>query len=264
MPFLAAYTIIVVVSNLLYIIYQLMISFYIGILQGRDALTDVNRLSQEIEDMMSQNILYLVTVASVLICGVVFGFWYYYETQGRPKIKLRIVFGRRNLVFFLILGIGCQFFFSGIMNMLQPIYPEYYEEYGKTIEGLLDSNILLVLLYTIVIAPICEELIFRGVTLYRANKVIPFLGANLLQAIFFGIYHGNIIQGIYAVVMGFMLGLVYRKYHTIYTSILLHMLINASSFSVMLFPSSTISFVIMTMIGLAGSVYAFLSLKLGK
>ncbi len=264
MPFLAAFTIIYVAAYLFQIIYQVMISVYIGITQGREILTDGNRLYRETVNMMSQDMLYFISVASVLICGIVFCFWYHYEVRGEQKVDRRTVFHRKNLLYFLLLGIGCQFFFSGAMNVIQPLFPKVFEEYGETMEGLLGSNFLLMVLYTIVIAPIAEELIFRGVTLYRAGKVLPFFGANLLQAMFFGIYHRNIIQGIYATVMGFVLGLVYRRYHTIYAAILLHMLINASIFLVMLFPASSVSYMIMIVLGLAGSIYALFSLQLFK
>jgi membrane protease YdiL (CAAX protease family) len=264
MPFLAAFTIIFVVANLFHIIYQVMISIYLGLTQGKAVLTDVARLSEEINKLMSQNILYFISVASVLICGIIFCFWYHVEVRGEQKVDWRSVFHRKNLSYYILLGVGCQFFFSGAMNIIQPMFPKVFEEYGETMEGLLGSNLLLVLLYTLVIAPVSEELIFRGVTLYRSKKVLPFIGANLLQSLFFGIYHQNIIQGIYAAVMGFVLGLVYRKYQTIYAPILLHILINASVFLVMLFPTSILSYIIMTVLGLSLSIYAFISLKLFK
>lgn len=264
MPFLVAFTIIYVAAFLFQIIYQVMISVYIGITQGSETLTDGNRLYQEIMNMMTQNMLYFISVASVLICGIVFYFWYHYEVRGEQRVDQRTVFHQRNLLYFVLLGIGCQFFFSGAMNIVQPMFSKVFEEYGRTMEGLLGSNLLLMLIYTLVIAPIAEELVFRGVTLYRAGKVLPFFGANLLQALFFGIYHRNIIQGIYAVIMGFILGLVYRRFHTIYAAILLHMLVNASVFLVILFPASVISYIIMMVLGLSGSIYAIYSLKLIK
>ena len=263
MPFLAAFTIIFVVSNLFHIIYQFIIAFYVGITQGHEVLTDVGRLTREIAGMMSQNVLYLISIVAVFICGVVFYFWYRHETRGASRTDLSVMLNRRTLLYFLLLGIGCQFVFSGAMNLIQPMFPTVFKDYGETMKGLLSSNLLLVLFYTLVIAPISEELIFRGVTLYRAAKVLPFFGANLLQAILFGMYHRNIVQGIYAAVMGFVLGLVYRRYRSIYAAIILHILINASSFCVVLFPPSTISYIIMATLGLTGSTYAFLVLKLG-
>ena len=264
MPFLAAYTIIIIVANLFQIIYQLMIMLYLGLTQGNSLLSDVGSLSEELVGLMSQNVLYAISVAAVLICGVVFFFWYHHEVRGEQRIDIRIILRKRTLLSFLILGIGCQFFFSGVMNIIQPMFPKIFEEYGETMEGLLSSNLLLVLLYTLLVAPIVEELIFRGVTLYRAGKVLPLIGANLLQAMFFGIYHQNLIQGIYAFVMGYVLGLVYRKYRTIYAPILLHILINASVFLVILFPVSSLSYYVMTVLGLVGAIYAFLLLKLHR
>ncbi len=262
MPFLAAYTIIIIVANVFQIIYQLMIMLYLGVTQGKSLMSDPGSLSREFVGLMSQNVLYAISVAAVLICGIVFFFWYHHEVRGEQRIDIRIIFNRRTLPYFLILGIGCQFFFSGIMNIIQPMFPKVFEEYGETMEGLLGSNLLLVLLYTLLVAPIVEELIFRGVTLYRAGKVLPFMGANLLQAMFFGIYHQNLIQGIYAFVMGYVLGLVYRRYRTIYAPIILHILINASVFLVILFPVSSLSYYVMTALGLVGGIYAFLLLKL--
>lgn len=259
-PFLAAFTIIFVASNLFYIIYQFIITFYIGIMQEREVLTDLSGLSGEIAGMMSRDVLYLISIVSVFICGVVFYFWYHHEIRGAVRTDLRSILKRRDLLCFLLLGVGCQFFFSGVMNLIQPMFPEVFKDYGETVKGLLSSNLWLVLFYTLIIAPISEELIFRGVTLYRASRVLPFFGANLLQAILFGIYHRNLVQGIYAAVMGFVLGLVYRRYHSIYAAIILHILINASSFGVMLFPSSIISYILMTTLGLAGGIYAFLML----
>jgi len=261
-PFLAAYAIMLAVSFAFQILYQLIISVYIGRSQGVKVLLDGEKLAGQINEMMSPNVLYLISVAAAVICGVIFYFWYRHETRGLQKGALSSVFHSKTILQFLLLGISCQLFFSGIMNLLQPLLPKLFDSYGDMMEGLLGSNLLLVLLYTILIAPVSEELIFRGVILHRAGKVLPFIGANLLQALFFGIYHGNIIQGIYATAMGFLLGLIYRKYNTIIASIFLHMIINASIFVVMLFPLNTISYVAMFALGVVGSAIALLLLKL--
>lgn len=262
MPFLAAFTIIFAVANLFHVIYQIMISVYLGLTRGRELLTDYDRLLGELNRLTSQDMIYFISIFSVFICGIVFSFWYHSEIRNKQKVDWGIVFRRKNLLMFLLLGIGCQFFFSGVMNLIQPMFPHIFKEYGETMEGLLGSSLGLVLLYTIVIAPIVEELIFRGVTLCRAGKVLPFMGANLLQAVFFGIYHQNIVQGIYAAIMGFLLGLVYRRYRTIFAAIFLHILINASTFLVACFPAIPYGFLIMTVLGLVLGIYAFLSLEL--
>lgn len=261
-PFLAAFSIMLFVSFLFQIIYQLIISVFIGRAQGIQALFDSEKLTGQINNLMSKDILYLISVTAAIICGVIFYFWYKHEVHGLRKGTPAVLLQPKTIFCFLLLGICCQLFFSGIMNLLQPLLPRLFESYGETMEGLLGSNLLLVLVYTTLIAPVTEELIFRGVILHRAGKVLPFIGANLLQALFFGVYHQNIIQGIYATAMGFLLGLVYRKYNTIISSILLHIIINASVFLVILFPLNILSYSIMLALGTVGSVSAFLLLKL--
>ena len=59
-----------------------------------------------------------------------------------------------------------------------------------------------------------------------ARQSLPFWGANILQAILFGILHGNWLQGCYAAALGLLLGVVCEKGGSIYYSILLHILFN--------------------------------------
>lgn len=52
--------------------------------------------------------------------------------------------------------------------------------------------------------------------------------AVLLSALFFGLYHGNIIQFCYAFLLGTALGAVAYRFNNLMPGILLHMCINLS------------------------------------
>ena len=80
--------------------------------------------------------------------------------------------------------------------------------------------------YSILLAPIGEELLFRGVTMHQAKRVFPFWAANIMQALLFGLFHMNMIQGIYAFFLGMVLGYICEKGGSIYQSILFHMMFN--------------------------------------
>ena len=58
---------------------------------------------------------------------------------------------------------------------------------------------------------------------------MPFMAANILQAVLFGIYHMNLIQGIYAFVLGFILGYTAEYFHSIWAAVLLHAFVNGSA-----------------------------------
>ncbi|MDF2611817.1 MAG: amino terminal protease family [Lachnospiraceae bacterium] len=57
---------------------------------------------------------------------------------------------------------------------------------------------------------------------------MPFVAANVMQALLFGIFHFNLIQGIYGFVIGLFLGLIYKKTKSILGAIILHMVVNLS------------------------------------
>lgn len=68
------------------------------------------------------------------------------------------------------------------------------------------------LLLLCIVGPLCEELVFRvGILrpLYR-HRVPAFLAAGI-SALAFAVVHGNLVQGIPAFIIGFILGLLYLR-----------------------------------------------------
>ncbi|HWT73879.1 MAG TPA: type II CAAX endopeptidase family protein [Mobilitalea sp.] len=198
---------------------------------------------------LSDQVFYLYSALAILVCGIVFFFWYRKESEGEPRGSFKNLAKPKNLIYLAILGISSQFFFSGILSLLTPFFIKIFTQYADVVENLTSGNEIVVLLLVLFVAPVTEELIFRGVILHMANRYITFLGANILQAVLFGIYHGNIVQGFYASLLGFLLGVIYYKYKTIFASIFLHMVINGSSFLTYYLPDYTIYYFIVMIVG---------------
>ncbi len=59
-----------------------------------------------------------------------------------------------------------------------------------------------------ILSPLAEELLFRWLLLNRIGRVFDTRLAIFLSALFFGIYHGNVMQGCYAFLMGLALALI--------------------------------------------------------
>lgn len=79
-----------------------------------------------------------------------------------------------------------------------------------------ESNVTTIPLFVSLIAygvgaPFGEEMLFRALIFNKFNKVMPSMVAMLLSAFMFGFYHGNLIQGIYAFLMGFLFAFLYQK-----------------------------------------------------
>lgn len=80
-------------------------------------------------------------------------------------------------------------------------------------------------LVIVIFAPIAEELLFRKLLIDRTIKYGQ--GISILtSALFFGLFHGNLNQFVYAFTIGAVFAYVYSKTGKIHYTILMHMLIN--------------------------------------
>ena len=81
-----------------------------------------------------------------------------------------------------------------------------------------------------VLSPLAEETVFRGITLQRLYLLChekksgktAFLLAASLSSLLFGIYHGSLVQGLYAAAMGFLFCLFLALGGNLFRVIVLH------------------------------------------
>lgn len=90
------------------------------------------------------------------------------------------------------------------------------------------SNLyLLSLVYSWILAPVIEEILFRGVILRGLAKYNK-LFALVASAILFGFFHRFLFQGFHAIVLGLVFGYAALKHDSLFIPILLHMFNNIS------------------------------------
>ena len=87
--------------------------------------------------------------------------------------------------------LGMQYLSSYMVMLIAAIRPAWFQTYQSMMEGIGFGDMTpLLAVYTVLIAPISEELIFRGVTLKYASRAMPFFMANIFQSVLFGyLYH---------------------------------------------------------------------------
>ncbi|MCD8130615.1 MAG: CPBP family intramembrane metalloprotease [Lachnospiraceae bacterium] len=87
-----------------------------------------------------------------------------------------------------------------------------------------------------------EEFLFRGIILLQMDRFMKPNTALLLSALLFGVYHGNLVQGIYAFAIGAVLGMAYRDSGSFGLIAAIHGLVNVIVFlmsNLGLFPTGT-------------------------
>ncbi len=205
----------------------------------------------------SQETVYIYSLIGTAVCGVVFFYWYQKEWQRAKTGFIIKIINVRVLLIMGLVAISCQLFFSGVLSLLQPYFTSVFQDYTQVIESITAIKPSLLILMIGFVAPITEELIFRGVVFRLATRQVGFLGANLLQAVLFGLYHGNLVQGSYAAILGFILGAICYKFKSLLAAIILHIFINLSSLLLPLIPDEMLYKVLMLLVGGICSAISF-------
>lgn len=162
---------------------------------------------------------------------LVYGLWYYFAFGKKKRPMGTEKCGLKKLPVVIILGIFIQILISAALNIIYLVKPSLLRNYIKLMQAAgIGEMTVLAFVTTVILAPIGEELLCRGIILKFAEKVSKkFWLANCIQALAFGIIHMNWVQGIYAFMIGIVLGYLYGKYRNIWVCMLLHAVINCSS-----------------------------------
>ncbi len=109
------------------------------------------------------------------------------------------------------------------LSGLEKLFPYYSQMETQIYQG---QNIIVMLVVVAVIAPIAEELVFRGLVMMRIRDYIGPVAGILLSALCFGIYHGNAVQFVYAGLLGIFLGLAMEKSQNVWVPTVGHIVAN--------------------------------------
>jgi len=130
-----------------------------------------------------------------------------------------------------LLGVCVQYSAAALLAFVLDFMPEVKANYEALVDSMVQYDFK-VLIYVALLAPIVEEAIFRIVLMWAGLKFMPFWAVNLSQAVLFGLYHGNWVQGIYAFILGLLLGYVRYDSKNLMTSMMLHIFINLGGIAV--------------------------------
>ena len=132
---------------------------------------------------------------------------------------------RQVFLYCLSFCIGAQMLNSLWIGLLELILNQFGLSAMTVLESVSgDADTFSMFLYSAILAPIAEEVLFRGFVL-RSLQPYGKRFAILGSAILFGLFHGNLLQTPYAILMGLVLGYVTVE-HSIFWAVALHMFNN--------------------------------------
>ena len=140
--------------------------------------------------------------------------------------------GGPTLTWRIFMGLAC-FVSGGILDrvwsqvLLWLRVQDYFS--NQTQEQLLASQLAVQIIGLGILVPVAEELIFRGLLYARIRRMLPVWASVLTASVIFALYHGNMIQILFAFPMAIILTLLYEKGKWISYPILFHMGVNLTT-----------------------------------
>ena len=150
--------------------------------------------------------------------------------EGKKILELKWKW--RYLVY-LLLAYGVNYLLDIALSFLTPATSNQIA-LNELIDMTGRQELLYLLLITCLLGPITEELVYRGVLMNTFLKDSPWYGDVLLSACVFGYVH--VADGITPLAFftyasgGAIVAFLYRKTHSLYYPILLHLMINIAAF----------------------------------
>ena len=157
-----------------------------------------------VENWSNLTVSFLLLSSAVSV--ILFGFLYRADCVERLEYREECVHRRldgNSILWISVASIA----FSIVGNNLIDIspLPELSGSYEETSAMLMSGSLILQLLCVGILAPIVEEILMRGIAYGRLRDMMRPAWAIFWGGLLFGIFHGNIVQGVYAACFGWFL-----------------------------------------------------------
>lgn len=222
-PILVYFIVGVVVETIVFCVY-----YFLKMPAHIDTIQTMEDFMKVYMDMVEEVLQYSTEIAALSAACTIPVFIWMTRRDARKEAALGIVQNKKAPLTKYVLVAGISIPLSlGLNNLiLLSNLAEYSEAYQKAAETLYMPSLPVQILCVGIVIPIMEEYLFRGLIFKRIRRYTPARYAILFSAVFFGVYHGNLVQMIYGTICGVLLAWLYEKYGSIKAPILAHILMN--------------------------------------
>lgn len=181
-----------------------------------DAINISGILSTEYIGLLNE-----VLYPALLISDIIIILPFIFIMKQKEPICRKISKGRA--FYYICLGVVLNFIVSVIVEALPT------ENYDSLMSVVLTGSFFIVFIVSGILAPIAEEIIFRYKIISILENKYNSKVALVVSSLLFGLAHMNLVQSLYAFILGLILGRIYQKERNILPSIVVHLAINSSS-----------------------------------
>ena len=188
-------------------------------------------LQEELNSLINRYGLHLTALTNVVLIPIYILLLMGDEKKRRNSLGIRYTTpGIKRLGVVFVLGMSAAVSVNVIVSLSQ--IARFSPKYQQVSEVIYSGGLFMEIVSAVIAAPILEELFFRGMIYKRLQDMINVKAAVIVSALFFGAFHGNLVQFVYAFIIGLMLAYVYEKFKTIWAPVIFH--IGANLISVLI------------------------------
>lgn len=185
------------------------ILLYIFLVEFKKILGLASSTALDINSILNKILMPVLITASILTFGIAWLAHIIFRRRFFERLSIQKTSWLPSGICFLT-GVALQLPIGYIVGLVERtgIAPDIFQEYEQMTDSLMtDQSFILQILAIGLLAPLMEEIIFRGLIFHQLRKNIPLPIALILQAFLFGLAHLNIIQGSYAFLAGILMGI---------------------------------------------------------
>ena len=213
---------------------------------------DVQTITEKTTAFLSDNVIFIGFIANILTILFLIIFFRIRKKKLLFEANWNAV-SVKDIPYAIGLGVALVLFISFGFSLLPESLLESYNQFS----GMLTGDLTVVsLIYTVIAAPIVEEIIFRGLILSRLRKAMSVPIAIIISSLLFALAHGQALWMAYTFIVGCAFAIVDVKTNTITTSVLVHMLFNllGMTSSIWAPKPSAVLYIILTVVGVLGTI----------
>lgn len=214
---------IVIILPLIYITVKFIlisICTFIYVVNNKSSLTLLDSTySESIKEYVNYNLYIIYFLTGVIVVALLF---FLMKKTIICYCKFKKI-GFKSIVNIIIFTIGISVFMNLFSTLLILIFPNY-KEVSNIFLGL--HNSILQLFIIIVLTPIFEEMLFRGIILGYLRKNHNIIFSVIVQSLIFALVQGHILRDVYVFISGIILGFLYYFIDSLYGCIIFHSFFN--------------------------------------
>lgn len=181
----------------------------------------------ELDRMLLENateISYLAVLFAALMALLTY--WGIFKVLGKKTLKELAIdrFPMRDVPGVLLAAAGVYMMIGFGLDFL-PFTDEVWEAYAQASDSLSETSFLMVI-STLLCAPIIEEIVFRRLMFDTMKKAMPVWLAALISSGVFAFMHGQILWMTYTFVLGMVCCLAMHKTGSVLSNMFIHMFFN--------------------------------------